>query len=138
MQHFGPFSVAIAFWIFVTVAAVAGIVADYKKRGLALQPLRAAIERGQQLDPQLIERLMDADRRDEPMNPIYMKVGGIVTVAAGVGVAVLSFFVSQVMPASFYPVLGAGIVAVCVGGGLLVAARVVESHNARLPATRGP
>jgi hypothetical protein len=138
MQHFGPFSVAIAFWIFLTVAAVAGIVADYKKRGLALEPLRAAIERGQQLDPQLIERLMAPDRHDEPLNPLYLKVAGIVTIAAGVGVAVLSFFVSQVAPISFYPVLGAGIVAVCVGVGLLVAARVVESHNARLPATPGP
>ena len=137
MQHFGPFSVAIAFWIFLTVAAVAGIVADYKKRGLALEPLRAAIERGQQLDPQLIERLMAPDRGDEPLNPLYLKVGGIVTIAAGVGVAVLSF-VSQVVPISFYPVLGAGIVAVCVGVGLLVAARIVESHNARLPATPGP
>jgi hypothetical protein len=112
MQHFGPFSVAIAFWIFLTIAAVAGIVADYKKRGLALAPLRAAIERGQQLDPQLIERLMAPDRGDEPLNPLYLKVGGIVTIAAGVGVAVLSFFVSQVVPISFYPVLGAGIVAV--------------------------
>jgi len=138
MQHFGPFSVAIAFWIFLTIAAVAGIVADYKKRGLALAPLRAAIERGQQLDPQLIERLMAPDRGDEPLNPLYLKVGGIVTIAAGVGVAVLSFFVSQVVPISFYPVLGAGIVAVCVGVGLLVAARIVESHNARLAGTPGP
>lgn len=138
MQHFGPFSVAIAFWIFLTVAAVAGIVADYKKRGLALEPLRAAIERGQQLDPQLIERLMAPDRHDQPLNPLYLKVGGVVTIAAGVGVAVLSFFVSQVVPISFYPVLGAGIVAVCVGVGLLVAARIVESHNARLPGTPGP
>jgi hypothetical protein len=45
MQHFGPFAVAIAFWVFVTVAAVAGIVADYKKRGLArgLMALAAAV-----------------------------------------------------------------------------------------------
>src|ERR1700719_3674057 len=119
MQHFGPFSVAIAFWIFVTIAAVAGIVADYKKRGLALEPLRAAIERGQQLDPQLVELLMAPDRRDDHLNPLYLKVGGIVTIAAGVGVALLSFFVSQVVPMSFYPMLGAGLVAVCVGVGLL-------------------
>jgi hypothetical protein len=138
MQHFGPFSVAIAFWIFLTVAAVAGIVADYKKRGLALEPLRAAIERGQQLDPQLVERLMAPDRHGEPLNPLYLKVGGIVTIAAGIGVAVLSFFVSQVAPISFYPVMGGGLVAVCVGVGLVIAARVVESHNARLAGTRGP
>jgi hypothetical protein len=40
MQHFGPFSVAIAFRVFLTVAAVAGIVADDEKRGLALARCR--------------------------------------------------------------------------------------------------
>jgi hypothetical protein len=100
MQHFGPFSVAIAFWVFLTVAAVAGIVADYKKRGLALAPLRAAIERGQQLDPAVVERLMAPEPRGEGLNALYLKVGGIVTIAAGIGVALLSFFLAQVAPRS--------------------------------------
>ncbi len=136
MQHFGPFAVAIAFWVFLAVAAVAGIVADYKKRGLALEPLRAAIERGQQLDPQLVERLMAPESRDEGLNPLYLKVGGIVTIASGIGVALLSFFVAQVAPVAFYPVLGAAVVAICVGVGLMVAARVVERQGQR-QGTRG-
>ena len=41
----GAFYFGIAFWLFMAVAAVAGIVADYKKRQLELEPLRAAIER---------------------------------------------------------------------------------------------
>jgi hypothetical protein len=137
MQHFGPFSVAIAFWVFLTVAAVAGIVADYKKRGLALAPLRAAIERGQQLDPAVVERLMAPESRDARLNALYLKVGGIVTIAAGIGVALLSFFLAQVVPVALYPVLGGGIVAVCVGAGLVVAARVAERHGNR-QGTRGP
>jgi hypothetical protein len=137
MQHFGPFSVAIAFWVFLTVAAVAGIVADYKKRGLALAPLRAAIERGQQLDPAVVERLMAPEPRGEGLNALYLKVGGIVTIAAGIGVALLSFFLAQVAPVALYPVLGGGVVAVCVGLGLVVAARVAERHGTR-QGTRGP
>jgi hypothetical protein len=137
MQHFGPFSVAIAFWVFLTVAAVAGIVADYKKRGLALAPLRAAIEHGQQLDPAVVERLMAPEQRGEGLNALYLKVGGIVTIAAGIGVALLSFFLAQVAPVALYPVLGGGIVAVCVGLGLVVAARVAERHGTR-QGTRGP
>ena len=35
MQHFGPFAVGIACFVFLAVAAVARIVADYKKRQLA-------------------------------------------------------------------------------------------------------
>ena len=137
MQHFGPFSVAIAFWIFVTVCAVAGIVADYKKRRLTLEPLRAAIERGQQLDPALIDRLM-APERDAGLNPLYLRVGGIVTLAAGVGVALLAFLLSQVYPEAFYPVLGGGVVTVCVGAGLLIAARAAEQPRAAAAALSKP
>jgi len=131
MQHFGPFAVAIACFVFLAVAAVAGIVADYKKRQLALEPLRAAIERGQQLDPAVVERLMAPEPRGEGLNALYVKVGGIVTISAGIGVALLSFFLAEVVPVALYPVLGGGIVAVCLGLGLVVAARVIERHAPR-------
>jgi hypothetical protein len=126
----GPFAVAIAFWAFVAVAAVAGIVADYKKREAALAPLRLAIERGQQLDPALVERLMTPER-GAGIDPLYLRIGGIITFAAGVGVIILSFILAQVAPIALYPVLGGGVVLVCVAVGLLVAARTVESHRAR-------
>jgi hypothetical protein len=135
MVEFGPFAVAIAFWIFVTVAAVAGIVSDYKKRQLALEPLRLAIERGQQLDPALVERLM-APERDAGINPLYLRVGGIVMLAAGVGVVILAFLLSQVAPVSLYPVLGGGAVTLCVGAGLVIAARAVERQRAQAASER--
>jgi hypothetical protein len=135
MKHFGPFAVAIAFWIFVTVAAVAGIVADYKKRQLVLAPLRSAIERGQQLDPALVERLM-APERDAGINPLYLRVGGIVTLSAGVGVVILAFLLNQVAPDSFYFVLGGGAVTLCVGGGLVIAASAVERQRAHAASER--
>jgi hypothetical protein len=128
-MNFGPFSVAIAFWIFVTIAAVAGIVADYKKRRVALEPLRAAIERGQPLDPALIERLM-APEREAGISPMPLKVGGIITASAGIGVVILAFLLSQIAPEALYPVLGGGIVTICVGVGLIVAARAVEKQRA--------
>ena len=137
MLHFGPFALGIAFLVFLAISAVAGIVADYKKRALTLEPLRAAIERGQQLDPAVVERLMAPESRDERLNALYLNVGGIVTIAAGIGVSLLSFFLAQVVPVALYPVLGGGIVAVCVGAGLVVAARVAERHGNR-QGTRGP
>lgn len=126
----GPFAVAIAFWAFVAVAAVAGIVADYKKREAALAPLRLAIERGQQLDPALVERLMTPER-DAGIDPLYLRIGGIITFAAGVGVIILSFILAQVVPIALYPVLGGGVVLVCIAVGLLLAGRAVESHRER-------
>ncbi len=130
MSNFGPFSVAIAFWMFVAVAAVAGIVGDYKKRKAALEPLRVAIERGQQLDPALVERLM-APEQHQGMSPLPLKVGGIITAATGGGIMVLAFFLSQVAAEALYPVLGGGVLVVCVGAGLMVAARAVERYRER-------
>ena len=133
-MNFGPFSVAIAFWVFVTVAAVAGIVADYKKRQLALEPLRAAIERGQQLDPAVLERLM-APERDTGLNPLYLRVGGIITASAGVGVVILAFLLNQIEPVAFYPTLGGGIVTLCVGIGRVISARAADQQRAQAAAT---
>jgi len=127
-MEFGPFAVAIAFWAFVAIATVAGIVSEYKKRQLAIEPLRAAIERGQQLDPGVVERLM-APTRSEGINPLALWVAGVITISAGVGVALLAFFLYQIAPLAFWPVLGGGVVVLCVGVGLVVAARIVQKHK---------
>jgi hypothetical protein len=126
----GPFEVAIVFWIFVAVASVAGVIGDYKKRQLTLEPLRQAIEKGQQLDPAVVERLM-APAREKGISAVSLRVGGIITIAAGVGTAILAMFLSQVAAVAFYPVMGGGLVAVCVGIGLVVAAQAVERTQSK-------
>jgi Domain of unknown function (DUF6249) len=125
MSHLVP----VAFLAFLTVCAVAGIVADYKKRRVSLEPLRAAIERGQQLDPSVIERLMSPER-EEGLNPIYLKVGAIIVLSIGAGLAILAVILAQVEPSAFYPILGGAAVVLCIGAGLLLAARAVAQQNA--------
>jgi hypothetical protein len=122
--------VPIAFLVFVTVCAVTGIITDYMKRKAALEPLRAAIEHGQQLDPALVERLM-APERSSGLGPMSLMVGGIITCAAGVGVMILSIFVSQADKQALYPVMGAGIAVLCVGLGLVIASRALERYRQR-------
>ena len=51
-------TVAAAFWIFVTVSAYAGIKYDFRKRQLAMESLRAAIERGQPLEPAVVQQIL--------------------------------------------------------------------------------
>jgi hypothetical protein len=116
-------------WVFMSVAAVAGMISDYKKRQLELEPLRAAIERGQHLEPAIIERLMAREQREQELNPLYLRVGGIIAVAAGCGLAALSWFISQVLPRAMYPTLGAGVLVICVGVGLVIAARAIDRHQ---------
>lgn len=136
MEQFGPFAVAIAFWVFLGVCAVAGIVADYKKRQAAIEPVRAALERGQPIEPAIVERLMAPETRGRGPNPLHLRVSGIITVAAGIGIVILSILLAQLTPSAFYPVLGGGAVALCVGAGLIVAARAVEGQLRR-DGTRG-
>jgi hypothetical protein len=126
-MHLGPFLVGIALFVFLAVATVAGVVGEYKKRQLAYQALRAALERGQSLDPAVVDRLMAPEPRPESINPLHLRIGGIMTIASGIGVAGLSFFDPGSLGAvGHLPLLGLGGVALCVGVGLLIAAAVAE------------
>ena len=128
----GPFHVGIAVFAFLAIATVAGVIGDYKKREAAMAPLRAAIERGQPIDPLVVEKLM-APEPEEGLNPLHLKIGGIITIASGVGVAVLSLFAGGFAPIARLPLLWLGCLAVFVGLGLLAAARVADRHQKNLP-----
>jgi membrane protein YdbS with pleckstrin-like domain len=124
--------VAVVFWIFVGAVSIAGMVQDYRKRQLALEPLRVAIEHGQQLTPEIIAKLLGREAPQQELDPRDLQVGGIITCASGLGVALLAIFVALVFPPYHWLVLGVGVVAVCVGIGLLIAARVVRRSAARI------
>ena len=124
----------IAFWLFLTIVSVAGILFDYRKKRLTLETLRLATERGEKLDPQLLERLLAHDRdaaREAETDPRLLQVGGIITIASGIGLLPLAALIGQIAPVALYPITGAGLLAVSVGIGLLVAARFLG--NSRPP-----
>jgi len=127
-----PHLVPVAFLLFVTICAVAGIVTDYLKRKASLDALRAAIERGQQLDPALVERLMTPEQPSgSGIAPIGLMVAGIIVTAVGVGVFIMSFLLSHEDPSALYPIMGGGVVCLCVGTGLFIASRAVERYRQR-------
>ena len=123
-------AVAITFWIFVTVVSVAGMIVDYRKRQFMLEPLRIALEHGHQLDPEIITRLLGREEHHEQLDPQLLKTGGIITSASGFGVGLLAAFVARVFPPYHWLVLGIGVVAVCVGVGLLIAASSLRNNSA--------
>jgi Domain of unknown function (DUF6249) len=131
MESIGPYLVGVAFWLFVGSVSIAGIVSDYKRRRGGVDVLRMAIEKGQQLDPSLIEKLTSNDHRDERVNHLHVKLGGIITLAAGVGICLLSFFIGHIAPIALYPILGAGVVALCVGAGLVIGANMLAEARTR-------
>lgn len=127
--------VAVAFWAFLAVSAVAGMRYDFRKRQLAMDSLRAAIERGQTLEPGVVEQLLAQHRGPEAdglrdLEP-HLQIGGIITIAGGIGVLIAAFFVGLQFPVAKLPMLGAAALAVCVGAGLLLAARALGHHRRR-------
>jgi hypothetical protein len=131
MTGIGPYLVGVAFWIFVGAVAVAGIVTDYKRRRGSVEVIRMAIEKGQQLDPALIEKLTSNEQRAGRIDPLHLKLGGIITIASGVGICLAACFIVGMSPIAFYPIFGLGLVAICVGVGLRIGSKVLTEARER-------
>jgi Domain of unknown function (DUF6249) len=128
---FGAYLVGVAFWMFIGAIAIAGIVSDYQKRRLNVDLLRALIEKGQSIDPAVLAKLMSPEAFDENVNPTHLKLGGIITTAAGVGLMFMAYFISRIAPVALYPILGSGVITICVGVGLIVGAKVMADARER-------
>jgi hypothetical protein len=128
---FGAYIVGVAFWLFIGAVSVAGIVSDYQKRRLNVDLLRTIIEKGQALDPAMVTKLISPDALDERTHPADLKLGGIITVASGVGIFLMSYFISRLAPIALYPMLAAGTVTICVGLGLLIGAKAMADARER-------
>jgi hypothetical protein len=127
----GPYMFGVAFWMFVGAVSVAGIVSDYQKRRLNVELLRTLIEKGQALDPALITKLMSPYEGDQRVDPADLKLGGIITTASGIGIFLVSYFLKQLAPIAFYPIMAAGTVVICVGIGLLIGAKFMADVRQR-------
>src|SRR5258708_12580940 len=101
----GAYVVGVAFWLFIGMVAVAGIIADYQKRRLNVDLLRTLIEKGQALDPAVVTKLISPGATDGSVDPLYLKVGGIIVTASGVGVFPMSFFIPRIPPLPLYPIM---------------------------------
>jgi hypothetical protein len=109
--------VPIVFWIFVMVAVLAGVWKDIATRRDTQLTIRLAIEKGQSLDPALVEKLL------RPGNPAAAGalVGGAVLVAVGLGLPSLGAMLSLGgRPGAVYPLTGAGVLVLLVGVALLL------------------
>jgi hypothetical protein len=108
---------------------VGGDIADHMKRRLANQTIRRALDQGQQLDPAIKDWLLEREDSSPPLTPLGLRVGGIVVIASGIGIALSTPLLIQVWPKLLYPALGLAVMAVCIGVGLLIASRTVESSR---------
>lgn len=111
-----------AFWGFIAVVIVANVWREVAMRREAEMTIRMAIEKGQQLDPATVDRLL---RSHKGGGPDSLMVAGALTLATGVGLPVMGYF----LPHAFQPLLGVGIFVSLIGLTLLVVSSVVRSRR---------
>ena len=122
MEGFGFGLASLAFWGFLAAVVVAGIWYAAKEQREQHETMRRIVESGRDIDPDVIDRIFRGDKRPDR----DLKIGGLITISAAPGLAILGFFLQQASEEALMPLLGvAGLVA-CVGIGLLVAARFAE------------
>lgn len=127
----GPYMLGVAFWMFVGAVSIAGLITDYQKRRLNVELLRTIIEKGQSLDPALVTKLISPNPLDQRVDPLDLKLGGIITTASGVGIFLMSYFISLLAPVALYPIMAGGTLVICVGIGLMIGARVISRARER-------
>ena len=128
-----PIAAVIAFWMFLAVVAIGGMVYDYRRRRLAMEMLRMAVEHGQHLEPGTLERLLARHHDNEPQQPEdlrpYLHIGAVITIAAGIGVLIAGLWIGNDYPAFRFPIIGLAAIAICVGIGLRISVRVLQRYQ---------
>ena len=123
------FSAAVAaasFWIFVAICAVASITSSILRHHETQKTIRQAIEKGQALNPETLERILQSGRPPKGPPPrSALLFGGIMLLAIAVGLGLIGWSMSLTNPSQLYPGLGAGGMVGMLGIGLLVAGLVV-------------
>jgi len=118
---------ASAFWIFVGTCAVASIASAAFRHRETQKTIREAIEKGQGLDPETLDRILQAGRPPKGPPPRgFLLFGGIMLLAIAGGLVLIGWSESMTNPAQLYPGLGAGGMVGLLGVGLLVTARVTR------------
>ncbi len=125
------------FWImvflFLIIAVVAGSVLDGFKTKQKTDLIRLAIERGQPIDPIMLDKL--AQPKTKKLNSKVLLVVGILAIATALGLGLSALFMGQLNAKAFLAMPGAASLLLCIGLGLLVAYRFTRDA---VPVSTGP
>ena len=121
-----------------TLLAIAGvliaiIIAKQKNNQAKLDLLRSAMERGVELNGELIDKVMHPNRAATGRRPLPpgqgARMAGILVIAFGVGYAIFAFFIAAIAPDARLPMLGVACMLSAVGVGFLVVSRVLRKEH---------
>jgi hypothetical protein len=118
---------AASFWMFIAAIVVAGIAGKSFRHHETQKTIRQAIERGQTLDPQTLDRLMEATSQKGPPPRAGFLVGGMIMLAIGAGLGAIGWAeaTSHANASQLYQGLAVGALVGLIGVALIVAGIVV-------------
>ena len=126
MKSIGP---ALAVFCIAAVY-IAVLYFRHKRYEAKLSLLRSAIERGQALDVEVVNKLMQpqAIPAKNSLPPgIGLRIVGIIFLAVGFGLPVMGYFLSTIDPKAFPALKGTGGLLICISIGMFAAAAL--AHN---------
>lgn len=122
--------VAVVFWLFIAAVAIVPLVSSYKLRQTAMDALRAAIDRGQELSPQVVQQLTHmGEFKDQKMASVNLKIGGVIVMACGIGAGLVATVFLFVIPVASPYVYAGALLAFSIGAGLYWASKVMRQHE---------
>jgi hypothetical protein len=121
----------LGFWLFIAICVVASAYSRTQQQRAKLELLRTSIEKGQPLDPDVIDKLLPSAYSSSAPNPQGLLIAGIIMFGVGVGLGVLAFFLSHIKPAAFWPVMGSGGLCISIGVAMCVAWKVISTMQAK-------
>jgi hypothetical protein len=119
---------ALGFWLFIAVVVGGGIWYDAKRKEIQQETLRRIVESGKHIDPAVIDRVVGTSDAKELERDL--KIGARIVLAAAPGLFVFSLFLGMISPEARMAVMGASGLVAFIGGGLLMASRLVERRYA--------
>ena len=101
--------------------SIGGMITAMRARRAALELIQRALDKGQPLDPGLVEKLFPpAPAQSYPRPGKLGLMPGIMTIALGVGVSVTVALAANAAPDQLYKAMGGGVILICLGIGLLI------------------
>ena len=110
-----PIITLIAVLLFALAAIALIAFTALRARLAALQLIQHALDKGERLDPAIVEKLLG--KRPESRS---LRMPGIMTIALGVGLALSGVFLADVDAGNLHERFANGAILVCLGIGLLV------------------
>lgn len=113
----------VTFWSFLAIAVIVGNVIPFLKDRESQRTIRHLAEKGQALDPTVVDALVNRSRPDRREFLNQLLLAGTILPAVGVGLGFMGYMVSLQAGKTIFPIYGAGVMVFLIGVAILFYAR---------------